>query len=75
VREKSLAAQRYGLKRVVLPHDNEPDLEELPAETRKELEFVLADSIEDVFAVAFESAARSGPRAAPASERQAAASG
>jgi ATP-dependent Lon protease len=74
IREKTLAAQRYGLKRVVLPHDNEQDLEELPAETRKELEFVLADSIEDVFAVAFRSAGRSRPRAAPAAERQAAAS-
>jgi ATP-dependent Lon protease len=74
IREKTLAAQRYGLKRIVLPHENEQDLEELPAETRKELEFVLADSIEDVFAVAFRSAARSRPRAAPAAERQAAAS-
>jgi ATP-dependent Lon protease len=74
VREKVLAAQRYGLKRVVLPRENEPNLEELPAETRKELEFILADSIEDVFTVAFGSAGRSRPRAAPPSERQAAAS-
>jgi ATP-dependent Lon protease len=46
LREKALAAQRYGLKRVAVPRDNEPDLEELPAETRKELEFVLAETIE-----------------------------
>jgi ATP-dependent Lon protease len=74
VREKVLAAQRYGLKRIVLPRDNEPDLEELPGEARKELEFVLADSVEDVFAVAFGSPARSRPQPAPASGRQAAAS-
>jgi len=74
LREKALAAQRYGLKRVVVPRDNEPDLEELPPETRKELEFILADSIEDVLAVAFQSPSRSRPQAAPASERQAAAS-
>jgi ATP-dependent Lon protease len=74
VREKALAAQRYGLKRIVVPRDNEPDLEELPAEARKELEFVLADSIEDVFAVAFDTPTRSRPQPAPASERQAAAS-
>jgi ATP-dependent Lon protease len=74
VREKVLAAQRYGLKRVVLPRENEPDLQELPAEARKELEFVLADSIEDVFAVAFGAPVRSRPQAAPVSERQAAAS-
>ena len=74
VREKVLAAQRYGLQRVVLPRDNEPDLAELPAETRKELEFVPVDSIEDVLAVAFGSPARPRPQAAPGSERQAAAS-
>ena len=75
IREKVLAAQRYGLKRIVLPRDNEPDLVELPAETRKELEFIPVDAIEEVFAVAFSAPARSRPRAAPASERQAAASG
>jgi ATP-dependent Lon protease len=51
VREKVLAAQRAGLERVVLPRENEPDLEELPAETQRDLKFVLVDSIEQVFAV------------------------
>ena len=74
IREKVLAAQRYGLKRIVMPRDNEPDLEELPDEARNELEFILADTIEDVFAVAFSSPGRSRPQATPASERQAAAS-
>jgi ATP-dependent Lon protease len=55
VREKVLAAQRAGLKRVILPSENEVDLEELPAETRKEMHFTLADSIQDVLAVAFAS--------------------
>jgi ATP-dependent Lon protease len=54
VREKVLAAQRAGLKRVILPSENEPDLEELPAETRAEMRFTLADSIDDVLAVAFD---------------------
>jgi ATP-dependent Lon protease len=74
LREKVLAAQRYGLKRIVIPRDNEPDLEELPDEAREELEFIPADAIEDVFAVAFGPTARSRPHAAPGSERQAAAS-
>jgi len=75
LREKALAAQRYGLKRIVIPRDNEPDLEELPQEARDELEFILADTIEDVFAVAFSEPGRSFPQATPAaSERQAAAS-
>jgi ATP-dependent Lon protease len=59
VREKVLAAQRAGLKRVILPSENEPDLEELPAETREEMSFTLADSIDDVFAVAFNGASPS----------------
>ena len=35
VREKVLAAQRARLKRVILPRENEPDLDELPPETRE----------------------------------------
>ena len=54
LREKSLAAQRAGLKRVIFPRENEPDLDELPPETRAALEFIPADTIEDVFAAAFD---------------------
>jgi ATP-dependent Lon protease len=54
LREKSLAAQRAGLKRVIFPRLNEPDLDELPAETRAAMQFVPADTIEDVFRAAFD---------------------
>jgi ATP-dependent Lon protease len=54
LREKSLAAQRAGLKRVIFPRLNEPDLDELPAETRAAMQFVPADTIEDVFSAAFD---------------------
>jgi ATP-dependent Lon protease len=74
VREKALAAQRAGLKRVIIPRENEPDLSELPPETRDALDFVLADSIEDVFAAAFNGAAVRKPRAVAGTGRQAAAS-
>src|SRR5207244_12988058 len=47
LREKSLAAQRAGLKRVIYPRENEPDLAELPPETRAAMQFVPADTIED----------------------------
>jgi ATP-dependent Lon protease len=53
IREKTLAAQRAGLKRVILPRENEPDLEELPEETKRELDFVLVDAIDQVFHAAF----------------------
>ena len=60
LREKSLAAQRAGLKRVIYPRENEPDLAELPPETRAAMQFVPADTIEDVFSAAFD-----GRRAKP----------
>ena len=72
LREKVLAAQRYGLKRVILPRENAPDLKELPAETRNAMEFVLVDSIEDVFKAAFAGERAKRRRRAPALERQAA---
>jgi ATP-dependent Lon protease len=53
VREKVLAAERAGLTRVILPLENAPDLDDLPPETRAELEFVLADHVEEVFEDAF----------------------
>ena len=53
VREKVLAAQRAGLKRVILPHENVHDLDDLPPETRRELDFVLVDHVEEVLDDAF----------------------
>jgi ATP-dependent Lon protease len=75
VREKVLAAQRAGLRRVLLPHENEPDLEELPAETREALDFVLADSIEDVLATALDGLPAGRGRLRASRERPAAAAG
>src|SRR5689334_11813326 len=72
VREKVLAAQRAGIKRVIIPHENEPDLEELPKETRQELDFVLADTIDDVLDAAFDALALAQRSSPVATERQAA---
>ena len=54
LREKVLAAQRAGLEKVILPRENEADLTDLPAETREQVEFILADTIEAVLAQAFD---------------------
>jgi len=72
VRDKTLAAQRAGIKRVIVPHENEPDLEELPEETRHELDFVLADTIDDVLDAAFDGLTLAQRSSAVATERQAA---
>ncbi len=45
VKEKVLAAHRAGLRIVVLPKRNEPDIDDIPAEVRQELTFVFADRV------------------------------
>ncbi len=52
VKEKVLAAHRAGIRRVILPKDNEKDLKELPEHVREEMEFILAESVEDVLVAA-----------------------
>jgi ATP-dependent Lon protease len=52
IKEKVLAAHRAGMRRVILPKDNEKDLSELPDHVRESMEFTLAARIEDVLAVA-----------------------
>ncbi len=52
IREKVLAAYRAGVKTVILPQRNEPDLEDVPEEVQRELQFVFANSAEEVLAAA-----------------------
>jgi endopeptidase La len=56
IREKALAARRFGIKTFVLPALNEPDLAELPEEVRRDMTFVPAETLEQVLKVAFEDA-------------------
>lgn len=48
IKEKVLAAHRAGIYRVVLPHENEKDLRDLPESVARDVEFLLVDRIEDV---------------------------
>jgi ATP-dependent Lon protease len=52
IREKALAARRYGIKTFILPEMNEQDLAELPAEVRAQMTFIPARTLEDVLKVA-----------------------
>jgi ATP-dependent Lon protease len=52
IKEKVLAAHRAGLKTIILPKRNEPDLDDLPKEVRKALKFVLVDRVEQVLKAA-----------------------
>jgi ATP-dependent Lon protease len=51
IREKSLAARRHGIKTFILPARNEPDLAELPAEVKREMQFVPVTTLEEALAV------------------------
>ncbi|MBN1978102.1 MAG: endopeptidase La [Anaerolineae bacterium] len=52
IKEKVLAAHRAGLKTVILPKQNEKDLEDIPDEARKSLKFILAERVDDIFETA-----------------------
>jgi ATP-dependent Lon protease len=52
IREKALAARRFGIKTFILPALNEPDLDELPAEIRRDMTFVPVETLEQVIKVA-----------------------
>ncbi len=52
IKEKILAAHRAGMRRIILPKENARDLEELPEHVQEQMQFVLAERIEDVLAAA-----------------------
>ncbi len=62
IKEKMLAAHRNGLNTVILPKRNEPDLEDVPDEVRKTMEFIFAESVDDVLENAL--ASKAAPRPA-----------
>ena len=63
MKEKVLAAHRAGIKRIVLPERNVPDLEEVPAEVKGDLEFIAASKMEQVLDAALEE--KPTPKAEP----------
>jgi ATP-dependent Lon protease len=52
IKEKTLAARRAGLKRVILPRDNQKDVRDLPEQVRQDLQLIFAERIEEVLAAA-----------------------
>ena len=61
IKEKVLGAHRAGIRRVLLPTRNEADLDDIPADLRKEMQLVLVDSIDQVLSEAL-TKARVSPR-------------
>ena len=71
VKEKVLGAHRAGIKHVILPKENEADLDDLPAEVREALTFSCVTTLDEVFSIALEDKDNAGdlsesrPRPAP----------
>jgi len=61
IRDKVLAAHRGGIKKVMIPKDNERDLLEVPAEIRETLEIVLVEHVDDVLNAALHAEKREEP--------------
>lgn len=54
IKEKVIAAHRYGVKRVVLPTANKKDLEDIPENVKKQIEFLPVSHMDEVLSMALE---------------------
>ena len=54
VKDKVLAAARAGITRVILPAENERDLDDIPSDVRERMEFTLVESMDEVMTVALD---------------------
>ena len=61
LKEKTMAALRHGIHTVIIPKDNERDLEEIDQTVRKSLHFVIAETVDTVLDTALNKAAASVP--------------
>ena len=52
LKEKSIAAHRSGLKTIIIPKDNEKDIDDIPKEVRDALEIITVENVHDVFQIA-----------------------
>jgi ATP-dependent Lon protease len=67
LKEKALAAKRMGIRKVIIPRRNKKDLEEIPQYIKKGMEFVYADTMDQVLKVALKSDGK--PKRRPAKKR------
>jgi ATP-dependent Lon protease len=52
LKEKTLAAKRMGIKKIIIPMRNKKDLEDIPKYIKKDMEFAFAETMDDVLKVA-----------------------
>jgi ATP-dependent Lon protease len=71
IREKVLAAHRAGIRKVLLPTGNERDIDDIPPNVRRRLEFVLIESADEAMKHILVQSAQTVSAAAPSVKRQA----
>ncbi|CAB4933320.1 unannotated protein [freshwater metagenome] len=62
LKEKALAAQRNGVRTIIAPALNEPDIDEIPEHLRRHLTFVFVEDVREVLAAALEARPRPSTR-------------
>jgi ATP-dependent Lon protease len=60
LKEKTLAAKRMGIRKIILPKRNRKDLDDIPKYIKKDMEFVFAEGMEQVLKVALKPRKRTG---------------
>jgi ATP-dependent Lon protease len=53
LKEKSMGASRNNIKKVIIPKDNESDIDEIPDEIKKNIEYIPVNNYEDIFKIIF----------------------
>ena len=69
LKEKTLAAKRMGIKKVIVPERNKKDLEDIPKYIKKDMDFVFAETMDDVLKVALKKIDKKKPVKAAKSHR------
>jgi ATP-dependent Lon protease len=57
-----LAALNQGIKEIIIPLANQKDLSDIPKEFKDKMKFVCVENVDEVFAVAFDRAAKTGKK-------------
>jgi ATP-dependent Lon protease len=71
LKEKVLGAHRAGITTIILPKDNEADMEDIPEEVRQTLTFHPVSTLDEVFAIALEPETGSAAPTEPTTEEEA----
>ena len=60
LKEKIIGAHRAGIKKIILPQENEKDLDEVPLEVKEKIEFIFVKTYEEIFKNLFKVGKKNG---------------